>query len=331
MSEKLILAPFKGLTNKIYRNALSRHIGGFDEMYAPFISGLGDQRINPSKLTDILPRKENITQTVPQLISTSASEIGLFAKTLSLHGYTTINWNLGCPFERIADKRRGCGLLPYPEEIDSILNQLYKDMPIRLSIKMRLGYRSPDELKSVMHVLNKYPISAIILHPRLGIQKYKGEVDLPGFRNCLDTSAHPVIYNGDIYSATKYHLLKSGFPEINSWMLGRGALMNPFLAREIRGDRISRTEKKACLTGFLHELYTQSHIQIPNPKKHLGWMKAVWYYMSGIFSDGAAIFSTIKTAQDHEEYAVAAEAALMHPFASDVELESYFRYSIVHI
>lgn len=331
MPEKLILAPFKGLTNKVYRNALSRHIGGFDEMYAPFISGMGDQRVHPSKLTDVLPREENMTHTVPQLISTSASEIGLFAKTLSLHGYKEINWNLGCPFERIADKRRGCGLLPYPEEIDSILDQLYKDMPIKLTIKMRLGYRSSDELQGVIQVLNKYPISAIILHPRIGIQKYKGEVDLMGFRKCLNTSVHPLIYNGDIYNTTKYHQLKSGFPEITSWMLGRGALMNPFLAREIHDKGISSAEKRLALTAFHDELYIHSNRQIPNEKKHLGWMKAIWYYMSGIFSEGAGIFSTIKTAQSQADYLAVTEAALTHTFASDAELESYFRYSIVHI
>lgn len=328
MPDFLILAPFRGITGKVYRNSLSRHIGGFDEMYAPFVSGPGVTRINPSKLSDVVPMSDNLTPTVPQIISSSAEEIILFAKTLHKHGYSHINWNLGCPFEHIADKMRGCGLLPYPDILDAILKKVFSDIPLKLSVKTRLGYRHSGELTNVMKVLNNYPIHSITLHPRTGFQKYQGEASLEGFAAGLEMSAHPLIYNGDIFSRARYHYIKNLFPQVISWMPGRGALINPFLALQIKGIHLSDDEKRIRLASFHSELYDKSLQLIQHPHKHLGWMKAIWYYMAGIFTESESLFLEIKRACDQNAYRRAVETAMKGTFSSDVELEKYFRQKL---
>jgi tRNA-dihydrouridine synthase B len=327
----LLLAPFKGITERPYRNAFARHIGGIDLMYAPFVSGVGTERINPSKLADVIPREKNICPTIPQFISTDAREIILIGKTLKDYGYDHINWNLGCPFSRIANKKRGCGMLPYPGELDRILEEVFREIPINLSIKTRLGYHSPDELFPVLDVFNRYPIHLLILHPRIGTQLYSGEVSLNGFESCLENTAHEVAYNGDIWNATRYQEVKQRFPQVKQWMLGRGLLMNPFLAMEAQGKELSDAGKRAKLMAFHQELFETAQERTTHEGRIIGSLKAIWYYMAGSFSDGRQLFSLIKKTKNTRDYLEAANHVLQQEFAGEGSKAAYFRSGIKHL
>jgi tRNA-dihydrouridine synthase len=331
MPAHLILAPFKGLTNKVYRNAFARHFGGFDAMVAPFISDTGEIRVNPSKLHDIIPANNNLITTIPQFISTNAREIILLAKALQDHGFNQMNWNMGCPFSRIAEKFRGCGILPYPDMLQSLLDEVFASISIRLSIKTRLGYKRPDELVKILEIFNTFPIKDITIHARTGQQLYRGDVDHTSFAQYLSISNHPVIYNGDIYNINRYRLCRKKFPMLNTWMIGRGALMNPFLPLEIRGIQLPDEEKRDRLSAFHHELIENARRNIPHEKKCLGWMKATWYYLAGVFSNGSDLFSSIRRTNNFIDYHRITEHALTMPFANTTEQENYFRFFIKHV
>jgi tRNA-dihydrouridine synthase len=327
---ELLFAPFKGLTDRPYRNALARHFGGYDGMYAPFISGVGQERINPSKLVDLVPLEKNLAPTIPQFISTDAREIILFGKTFEQYGYDHINWNLGCPFSRIANKKRGCGMLPYPDELNRMLNEVFREFPIKLSIKTRLGYYKPDEIFKVLEVLNQYPIHLLIIHARIGTQIYSGEVNLEGFKACLSASKHPLAYNGDIFHVARFREMQKLFPQVNSWMLGRGALINPFLPLEIREKHTDEAEKRKKITAFINEVFEESQKTARNPARQLGYMKAVWYYLSGLFENPQMTFSRIKRINDLNDYQRIAEIALNQAFNTNMGIEDYFRKGLKH-
>ena len=53
--DTLTLAPMRGLTGQLYRNAFARHFGGLDLAIAPFISTVKAARIKPSLVKDLLP------------------------------------------------------------------------------------------------------------------------------------------------------------------------------------------------------------------------------------------------------------------------------------
>lgn len=328
---RLLFAPFKGLTGKLYRNAFSRHFGGIDFMYAPFISGVGQVRINPSKLTDVVPVEENLAPTVPQFISTDAREIILFGKTLQQHGYNHINWNMGCPFAHIADKKRGCGILPYPGELDRILDQVFSEFPIQLSIKTRLGYYNHEEIFRVIEVLNQYPISLLIIHARIGTQIYSGEVNLDTFSECLALSKTPIAYNGDIFHRARLIEMQRRFPMVNTWMLGRGALINPLLPLEIRGMQLSEAEKRQRLGLFLDEIFEKGLESATDQTRLLGYMKAVWFYIAGFFENPKQIFQAIKTMGSLSAYRQAAENCLEKPLSNEAGIEEYFRKGVKHL
>ena len=320
----LLLAPFRGITHKAYRNAFAAFFNGVDEMYAPFISGFGADHVPASKLEDIVPFSENQAPTVPQFISNAPGEIIALGHVLKEQGFTHMNWNLGCPFARIANKKRGSGLLPYPELVDRILQEVCEEITIEMSVKTRLGYNHTQEIFPVLHALNKHPIRHVIIHPRTGKQMYSGAAQPEGFETCMEISKHPLIYNGDIYNVSQFRKLQARFPEQQTWMLGRGALINPFLPAAIRDYDYTDTEKRERLAAFHERLWLHARSHIQDERKALGSMKAIWYYLSGIFSGGKQVFDTIKRTKVASAYEKAVALAMQKPFADEAELEAYF-------
>jgi tRNA-dihydrouridine synthase B len=331
MSVQLSLAPFLGLTSRNYRNAFATHFLGLDRVFAPFISGVHPEKANLSKFSDVLPIGINPIETIPQFVSTNPQEIITMCRVFADEGYTHINWNMGCPFSKLADKKRGCGILPYPDEIQRMLDTIMPVIPIQLSIKTRLGYYNTDELPVVIGILNNYPLKELIIHARTGKQLYTGETYPGEFMTCMLQSKMPVVYNGDIFHATRFRELKERLPGVSGWMIGRGALINPFLASQIKNITMSENEKRATIHSFHSVLFKDLSSTVKHEKRMLGQMKAVWYYMSGLFSGGKHHFKALKVCQDSQSYLKFAHELLEQPFATDDEIERYWKCELKHV
>ncbi len=324
MDLKLSLAPFRGITLKAYRTAFAGNFEGFDLFYAPFVSGTGRNRIKPSTISDLLNENESSIPCVPQYLGNDPGEMLLLAEVLHDNGYNELNWNLGCPFGRIANKKRGCGLLQWPDEIDRILENYFRSPKLKLSVKTRLGFRHGDEIAGAVQVFNRYPLKNIIIHPRTGAQRYSGKADLLTYHHYMNMSAHPVIYNGDIYSIAQYWKFKELLPGQNEWMLGRGALIDPFLAIRIRGGNPGPEEKREKLWKFHNQLWEYALENIPDQRTRTGWMKAIWHYLSGSFSESREVFLGIKTAGSDASYLEAVRKTFESGFASESQIAEHF-------
>ncbi|PWJ67054.1 MULTISPECIES: tRNA-dihydrouridine synthase family protein [unclassified Fibrobacter] len=103
---------------------------------------------------------------------------------------------------------------------------------LRFSVKMRLGYTSPDECLALLPLLNEAPLAHITMHPRTGIQQYKGALDFTAFEKFYEGCKHPIIFNGDITSIKDIQAIACRFPNLKGIMIGRGLLANPALATQ---------------------------------------------------------------------------------------------------
>jgi len=185
IENQIYLAPIQGITDFIFRDLFCRHFHGIDKVFAPFVRFQNDLEIKKSQIIDLLPANNNGKCFVPQVLSNNADEIIYFANYISDLGYSELNWNLGCPFPMLVKRQLGSGLLPFADRIEQILSKVFQMVTIQFSIKMRLGFSDKAESIQVLNVLNKFSLSEIIIHPRLGTQIYKGVVDLEAFTNCL--------------------------------------------------------------------------------------------------------------------------------------------------
>jgi tRNA-dihydrouridine synthase len=296
----LVLAPIRGITDCHFRSLFHTYFPGFNSALAPFINPQRHSSFNPKQLKDVLPKANKLLPLTPQLLYTNVEDFLFLAHRLQELGYEEVNWNLGCPAPMVTIKRRGSGLLPFPEQIVSFLDQVIPKLPMNLSIKTRLGFEKKDELLSLLPHLDDYPLTEIIIHGRLGKQLYRGESDTEAFSQCLTRSKHRIVYNGDINSVEKFNALQKQFPEITKWMIGRGALSNPFLAGEIKGLQTCDTYER--LEAFHRDLYDCYKELLSGPSHLLGRLKQLWAYLSVFFPPQQKCWKKIKKCRTEEQY-----------------------------
>lgn len=306
---KLSLAPFQGITDVVYRNVFMKHFGGIDKFYTPFFTGIQKDNSKSLRGEEIAPRFNDVNIVVPQILSNTAEEIVKFANQCKSMGYTEFNLNMGCPFPRVANKTRGCGLMADPQRTTAMLEEVCDNIQgIKFSIKCRLGYYSDDEILRFVDTFNSLPFSEIIVHPRIGKQMYTGEASLEKFKELIPLINKPLIYNGDIYTVEKYKSVVENISTDNTHtMLGRGLLTNPFLAEEIKQINDNQQDKNARLHKFVVDLYVERLHHAGGSPKIIGSMKELWKYMMNIFDDPQNVWRNVKKVNHLDEYEDAVE------------------------
>lgn len=303
LENNIYLAPFQGITGSFYRNAFSKHFGGVSKMFTPFFLNLKRFKKIPEKqIRELGAPTINGVKVVPQILSKVSDEIIFFAEFCKQSGFDEINWNLGCPYPQVANKKRGSGMLKYPEMIFQILDEVYTKMPIQLSIKCRIGYESENEVISYIDKFNNYPLSELIVHPRLGKQLYEGVPNIEIYKAIEQrVSNFPIVYNGDIFNENDFVEKRKSFINTNCYMIGRGLLENPFLAMQIN-NMIILENKKNIVKKFVDDLFFEYSRTISNKPVIVGIMKELWKYLSNSFENPKEVFNRIKLTKTIDEY-----------------------------
>ncbi len=296
------MAPVRGITDLVYRNCFVDLFKGVDFAVAPFVQTTKGSQVKPSHLLENTPAKNRLTA-IPQIIGRHPSHFVNLATQLADVGHTSVNWNLGCPYPTMTTKKCGSGLLPYPEQIDRFLDHVCSDLPVTLSVKMRLGLNRPNEITEILPILNRYPLAHVTIHPRLGIHMYTGTVDLDTFGLCLDGLDHPVIYNGDITTLEQHHALQCRFPKVTTWMLGRGLLANPCLAEEIQQGTPTPLADKITRIRALHTALLEAYVQRLSGETHqIQKLASHWEYLHTNLPFGARLYSKVRKARSMAAY-----------------------------
>lgn len=270
-------APLQGYTDAVYRNAHARIFGSVDWYYTPFVR-LEKDSFRNKEVRDVNP-DTNIAPVIPQLIAGTVSEFRKITTMLACYGHKQIDINLGCPFPLQVRKHRGSGLLPFPNEAQVLLNTIQEYPEIKFSVKMRLGWDQKSECMALLPYLNGLPLTHITVHPRLGIQQYKGMTDLEMFDCFYRECTHPIFYNGDIRTIEDIEIIKSRFPNLKGIMIGRGLLSDPFLAASYHAITHSPEEQQQLLHRFLSELFENYKSVLQGDHQLLTKVKTIWEYL----------------------------------------------------
>jgi len=303
MNPILLSSPLQGLTDFRFRNAFNKYFGGIDTFYAPYFRINGKREIKAASERDILPENNTGLEVIPQIITNDADEFIFAAEYVQKLGYKELNWNLGCPYPMVAKRGMGSGLLKYPEKIDSILEKVHTESDIVVSMKMRLGYESSEEIFQVLPILAKHPLKNIALHARIGKQLYTGEVDLDSFQRCLDTTDHTVCFNGDITTVGIFNNMAKRFPMIDHWMIGRGMIADPFLPGMIKNNPLEYPENRIEIFSKFHDMLFHNYSQALSGSAHIIIkMMQFWEYFIKAFPNSRKEFKRIKKATSIKAY-----------------------------
>jgi tRNA-dihydrouridine synthase len=299
---KIHFGPLQGFTNHNYRRLHNKYFGGVDKYYSPYLRFEKTKDFKKSAFRDLLPENNEGFPFVPQVLG---SDIAIFKdvlKQIEDWGYTEVNWNLGCPYPMVTKRGFGSALVAKPEEVRTILDEVIPSTNLKFSVKTRLGLTDENEIYQLIDVLNDFDIEELTVHTRIAKQLYKGKANPEKFIPLKDKSRHKLIYNGDIVKISDVEKLDSLFGnQQNEFMIGRGLLMNPFLASEIKGELIEASVKKKMLKEFHSELF-QSYADGLQQSHLLTTMKSQWEYLSFMFENQHKVFKRIKKAKSIDHY-----------------------------
>jgi tRNA-dihydrouridine synthase len=194
-------------------------------------------------------------------------------------------------------------MLCYPDRVESFLEEIMPAIKPKLSIKLRIGLKYPDEVLQLIPIFNKFQIEELIIHPRTGMQMYEGEVDLDIFEQCLGLSKHRVVYNGDIDSFEKFAMLSQRFGSVERWMIGRGLIGNPFLAEKIKFNTEKPYDEKIKIMRDFHDNLFDEYLKILSGPAHLtNKMKEIWNFMASFFENREKIRKRINKTHHRDNY-----------------------------
>ena len=232
ITNKLILAPMAGVSNSPFR-LLAREYGA-GVVFAEMVSDKGIFFQN-AKTLELLYMTEVEKPAAQQIFGSnleSMVEAAMFIDNNSNCDFIDIN--MGCPVPKVAiSAQAGSALMKDPQKIYDIVKAIKEKVSKPVTVKIRTGWDSETvNAVEVALMIEKAGASAITVHGRTRAQGYSGVPDLDVIKAVKEAVSIPVIGNGNIVDGpSAKHMLE--YTGCDAVMIGRGALGNPWIFREI--------------------------------------------------------------------------------------------------
>jgi len=287
LKNNVVLAPMAGICNSAFRKIIKEM--GCGLIYAEMVSDKA--LVYDNKKTYDMLVCDDSERPIAQQIFGSDKETFVEAAKLVYEKMKPdiIDINMGCPVPKVAVKAQaGASLLKNPDKIKEIVSAVVESVPIPVTVKIRSGWDNKSiNAVEVAKIVEEAGASAITVHGRTRSQGYSGKVDLDIIKKVKESVNIPVIGNGDIVdieSAT--HMLE--YTKCDAIMIGRGALGNPWLIKEIvtyleRGEIIPKPSYEDRINMSLHHLdylleIKDEKVAILEIRSHIAWyLKTIPY------------------------------------------------------
>ena len=307
-------APMEGLTDSIYRRLHHKYFGGIDRYYMPFISPTIHRTLTHKEDRE-LPRADSVTFcAIPQILTKIPEDFLWAAQVCADRGYQEVNLNEGCPSGTVVSKGKGSGMLRSPAELDAFLEAIFKDSPLPISVKTRLGLENPEDFVSLLEVFNRYPIKELTIHPRVRKDFYKEPVREEWFRYAYENSKNPLCYNGNIMTRDQADSVSVQYSGVDAVMIGRALIADP-------GMLCGGTTAKA-LEGFLGELTEEYMREFGSARNAMFRLKENWGFLRHRFENSDKLWKQLrKTTDIHEYNAITAQILHTLPLTDGLNVE----------
>ncbi len=311
---KFYLAPMEGITGYVYRNAVAEYYGsGIDKYFSPFITYHTKRILNDHELRDIIPEHNKGIKLIPQILTNRAEEFLSISEYLNMKfGYTEFDLNLGCPSGTVVSKGRGAGFLAKTDELRAFLDEIYSRTDFSVSVKTRIGMTDVSEFQEIMKIYSDYPLSELIIHPRVRKEMYNGMPHTEVFREALAKAGFPLCYNGNIYTAGDYGSITAKMADNEHFaavMCGRGMISHPYLLSQLSGMSDNGCVNDVHRLQAFHDCVVEGYTDEFKGDMYfvLRKMKEIWTYMIAEFPDCTRQFKELCKSQNMNAYRAAVE------------------------
>lgn len=244
---RLLLAPMEGVTDRAFRDAVL-DLGGVGAASTEFL------RVHATPIPTAVIRRElgPVRDDVPvavQLMASGPEQLLRSVQNAEQAGAAWVDLNFGCPVKRIFGRGAGSALLDEPELLGSIVRAAVEATELPVSAKLRVGVNDDSRLRELVTVVAESGAAMLALHARRRIDGY----------------SDPANWSWLTEAAALWHELRPGAPFVGNGgvdgpeaaqrmidetdsdavMVGRAALVDPFLFRRAAGGEPGTAEEAA--------------------------------------------------------------------------------------
>ena len=272
---RLLLAPMQDVTDLAFMRTLQR----INSLPDAFITAYFRSTPTTCALAEHNLRCIDENETgVPVLAQLAGSDAPALlrdaAMLLARPGVAGINLNAGCPSPLVNRHGAGAGLLRDLPRFAEIARELRRALPAgQFSIKCRLGWEHAEtEFPRILEILAAAAPDEVGIHARTRRQLYGGFPDFSYVQRAVATLTCPVLANGDIGTPAQAAACLQA-TSAAGLLIGRGAVRNPYLFRQLRGGPAPTPEEMRQYYSILVEETGRILLHKRTEKGHCNRMK----------------------------------------------------------
>lgn len=279
IENQLVLAPMAGITNEAFRSICKEMGAGLVVCEMISDKALSFHNAKTIKMTGVSQNEHPLSM---QIFGADKETLVYAAKWIYENtDADIIDINMGCPVNKVA-KRAGAGssLLRDPNKVYEITKAVVEATPLPVTVKIRIGW-DENNINAVENakMIEKAGACAIAVHGRTRAQMYSGHANLDVIKDVVEAVNIPVVGNGDIVDGpSALHMLE--YTGCKAIMIGRGALGNPWILKEINayfaGEEFKRPSKEE-IYNMIVDQYERllklkgERLALLEMRSHVGW------------------------------------------------------------
>lgn len=279
IENQLVLAPMAGITNEAFRSICKEMGAGLVVCEMISDKALSFHNAKTIKMTGVSQNEHPLSM---QIFGADKETLVYAAKWIYENtDADIIDINMGCPVNKVA-KRAGAGssLLRDPNKVYEITKAVVEATPLPVTVKIRIGW-DENNINAVENakMIEKAGACAIAVHGRTRAQMYSGHANLDVIKDVVEAVNIPVVGNADIVDGpSALHMLE--YTGCKAIMIGRGALGNPWIFKEINayfaGEEFKRPSKEE-IYNMIVDQYERllklkgERLALLEMRSHVGW------------------------------------------------------------
>ncbi len=279
LPSNILYAPLAGCSDLPFRKMSCRYRPGIVYCEMVKIDALVRNDAHTYKLLDYEPGMHPIGA---QICGSKPEMAAGAARILEDLGFDVIDFNCGCPVDKVTKDGSGSGMLKNPDKIGEVLSKVIASVKVPVTVKIRAGWDA-DTINAALitQIAEKAGAKAITIHGRTREQGYKGPANWDFIRDCKAVAKEIlVIGNGDIFSA-EAALACFQHTGCDGVLVARGTMGQPWIAEDILSYLMGK-EAVARGVGAVREAlleHFEAIVQYQNEKQSLLDFRRVgcWY------------------------------------------------------
>jgi tRNA-dihydrouridine synthase B len=231
LKKKVIYSPLAGCSDYPFRKIAAQYQPGL--MFCEMVKMQPLVREHPVT-TGMLDYSEEMRPIGAQIVGSDPKLAGPSAKIIEERGFDVVDFNCGCPVDKVTKDGSGSGMLLQPEVIGEIISEMVASVSIPVTVKIRAGWdNSSINAADIVEIAERAGACAIFVHGRTRQQGYKGPANWDHIAECKRRAKSiKVIGNGDIF-APEDALRMFAHTRCDGVLVSRGTFGQPWIAEDI--------------------------------------------------------------------------------------------------